>query len=226
MKPAAKTFPKIAIDGPAGAGKSSVAREVARRLKLKYLDTGAMYRAITLKVIQKNLDIEDQEALDRALAETEIQLGEDNKVFMDRQDITEDIRSTEVNNLVSPVSCISSVRKNLVGIQQAIAEQSEGIIMEGRDIASRVMPDADYKIYLDASIEERAKRRCKEQLEKGIELSLEEVATEIEKRDKIDSQRADSPLTIVSDAIIVDTSKMSFNEVVDKIIKLINEGMR
>ena len=226
MKPATKISPKIAIDGPAGAGKSSVAREVARRLNLKYLDTGAMYRAITLKVIQKNLDIKDTEALDRVLAETEIQLGEDNKVFMDGQDITEDIRSAQVNELVSPVSCISSVRRNLVSMQQTIANQSEGIIMEGRDIASRVMPDADYKIYLDASIDERAKRRCREQLEKGIDLSLKEVATEIEKRDKIDSQRADSPLTIVPDAIVVDTSKMSFGEVVDMIIKITNEGTR
>ncbi len=217
---------KIAIDGPAGSGKSTVAREVSRRLKITYLDTGAMYRAVTLKVIRDNIDLNDLETLERMLEETEIGLGEDRKIYLDEEDVTEEIRKPHVNEMVSPVSCISAVRRHLVSMQQTIADQSNGIIMEGRDIASRVMPDADFKFYLDASIEERAKRRCKEQLEKGIALSLNEVAAEIKKRDNIDSHREDSPLTIVADAIIVDTTGMTFIEVVDKIIEVINEGMR
>ncbi len=217
---------KIAIDGPAGSGKSTVSREVSRRLKVPYLDTGAMYRAITLKVIQQKVGLDDLEALDKLLGSTQIRFGEDSKVYLDGEDVTEEIRKPPVNELVSPVSCISSVRRHLVAVQQSIAGESGGIIMEGRDIASRVMPDADYKFYLDASIEERAKRRCKEQLEKGIHLSLREVTAEIKKRDRIDSQREDSPLTVVEDAIIVDTTGMTFIEVVDNIIEVINEGMR
>ncbi len=217
---------KIAIDGPAGSGKSTVAREVSRRLKITYLDTGAMYRAITLKVVLENIDLNDLEALEGMLEETEIRLGEDRKIYLDGVDVTEEIRKPHVNEMVSPVSCISAVRRHLVFMQQTIADQSNGIIMEGRDIASRVMPDADFKFYLDATIEERAKRRCKEQLEKGITLSLPEVSAEIKNRDNIDSHREDSPLTIVADAIVVDTTGMTIVEVIDRIIEVINEGMR
>ncbi len=220
------SYVKIAIDGPAGSGKSTVSREISRRLEVPYLDTGAMYRAITLKVINEKVDLNDLEALDKVLEETDIRLGKDKKVYLDGVDVTEEIRRPHVNELVSPVSCISAVRRNLVALQQSIAIESDGIIMEGRDIASRVMPGADYKFYLDASIEERAKRRCKEQLEKGIELSLQEVSAEINKRDNIDSQREDSPLAVVEDAVIIDTTGMTFGEVVDKIIAVINEGMR
>jgi len=221
-----KNKPKIAIDGPAGAGKSTVAREVSRRLGIKYLDTGAMYRAITLKVLRENIKLEDTTALVRVLENTKIQLGDDNGVFLDGEDVTEEIRSSGVNGLVSPVSAISSVRRHLVSVQQAIAAESDGIIMEGRDIGSRVMPDADYKFYLDASIEERARRRCREQLEKGITLSLEAVGAEIKNRDNIDSQREDSPLTIVDDALVVDTTGMTFDEVVDKIVETVYGGQR
>ncbi len=217
---------KIAIDGPAGSGKSTVAREVSRRLEITYLDTGAMYRAITLKVVLENIDLNDLEALEGMLEETEIRLGKDRKIYLDGVDVTEEIRKPHVNEMVSPVSCISAVRRHLVAMQQTIADQSNGIIMEGRDIASWVMPDADFKFYLDATIEERAKRRCKEQLEKGIVLSLPEVSAEIKNRDNIDSHREDSPLTIVADAIVVDTTGMTIVEVVDRIIELINEGMR
>lgn len=217
--------PKIAIDGPAGAGKSSVARKVAMLLGLKYLDTGAMYRAITLKVITKNLGLDDLDILNKALSETEIKFGEDNKIFLDREDVSDAIRQSEVNNLVSPVSAISTVRKHLVSMQQDIAAGSDGIIMEGRDIASRVMPDADFKFYLDASIEERAKRRCKEQLEKGINLALDEVIKEIKNRDQIDSQREDSPLTVVDDAIVIDTTGLSFEQVVDRVVGTVNNEL-
>lgn len=218
-----KKYPKIAIDGPAGAGKSTVAREVSNRLNIKYLDTGAMYRAFTLKVVRNNIDLDNLELLGKVLEQTSIELGEDKKVFLDGEDVTAEIRQPHVNDMVSPVSCISIVRRRLVAMQQAIAAESNGIIMEGRDIASIVMPDADYKIYLDADLQERTRRRSKEQLEKGIELSEKEVASEILNRDNIDSQRDDSPLTIVNDAIIIDTTNMTFEMVVDKIIEIVNE---
>ena len=217
---------RIAIDGPAGAGKSTVAREVSNRLDIKYLDTGAMYRAVTLKFIREKVELSDLKMVNEILERTSIKLGNDKKVFLDSEDVTAEIRMPHVNEMVSPVSCLSSVRSRLVAMQQEIARESGGIIMEGRDIASRVIPDADYKFYLDASIEERARRRCREQLEIGIILDVDAVAAEIKKRDNIDSQRDDSPLTIVEDAIIIDTTKMTFEEVVDKIVGIVNKNMR
>ena len=217
---------KIAIDGPAGAGKSTVARAVSGRLGLTYLDTGAMYRAITLKIAREKIDLADLEAIGDLLDRTTINLDHENRVFLDDEEVTEEIRLAQVNDLVSPVSCISSVRRRLVAMQQAIADESRGIVMEGRDIASRVMPDADYKFYLDASVQERARRRTREQLAKGINLSENEVAAEIRKRDKIDSQREDSPLTIVEDAVIIDTTGMTFDEVVEFIVNTVKAGLR
>lgn len=209
---------KIAIDGPAGAGKSTVAREVARRLQIKYLDTGAMYRAVTLKFIRDNIDLNDPAAVDTALEEIRISFTDDQRIFLNGEDVTAEIRFPAVNKLVSPVSAISTVRRRLVEVQQSIAGESKGIIMEGRDIASKVMPEADFKFYLDASVAERALRRKKEQLEKGIPYDEEAVVEEIAARDKIDSGRADSPLTIVTGAIVIDTTQLSFNEVVDRIL--------
>lgn len=216
---------RIAIDGPAGAGKSTVAREVANRLKLKYLDTGAMYRAITLKVHRTATDLDNHDALANLLTHTKIKIDQDNRVFLDGEDVTDEIRMAHVNSLVSPVSCISQVRRHLVVLQQKIADQSGRIIMEGRDIASRVMPDADYKIYLDASIEERARRRSLEMTAKGHEVDIKQVEEEIRSRDKIDSNRADSPLTLVDDAIIIDTTGMTFDEVVAQIVNEVTTGV-
>ena len=217
---------KIAIDGPAGAGKSTVGRAVSGRLGLTYLDTGAMYRAITLKIAREKTDLADQEAISNLLDRTTIDLDHKNRVFLDGEDVTDEIRLAPVNDLVSPVSCVSLVRRRLVAIQQAIASESRGIIMEGRDIASKVMPDADYKIYLDASVQERARRRTREQLAKGINRTEDEVAAEIRKRDSIDSQREDSPLTFVPDAVIIDTTGMTLEEVVDLIVYTVTAGLR
>ncbi len=214
-------YPNIAIDGPAGAGKSSVTREVSRRLKLRYLDTGAMYRAITLKLLQESVDITDLDLIAKTLENTDIKLNDQEEVFLDGKPVTAEIRSSEVNRLVSPVSAIPIVRRRLVEMQQAIAKESEGIVMEGRDIASKVMPDADFKFFLDASIEERARRRRKEQLDKGIEMTEQEVIAEIKNRDIIDSGREDSPLTRVWDAVVIDTTNMAFDAVVDKIVGLV-----
>lgn len=216
--------PKVAIDGPAGAGKSTVAREIAERLDLKYLDTGAMYRAITLKLIREKVDLNNIEALKSTLGSTSIRLGDHKKVYLDGEDVTEEIRKPYVNEMVSPVSALSAVRRHLVALQQQIASETDGIIMEGRDTTSVVLPDADYKFYLDASLEERARRRNREELEKGIALSSEEVSEQIARRDSIDSQREDSPLTIVPDAIVIDTTKIDFEGVVSEIIRIIDAG--
>jgi CMP/dCMP kinase len=212
--------PIIAIDGPAGAGKSTVAREVAKRLNIKYLDTGAMYRAVTLKVIREKIDLADLDLLQEMLANTDIRLGTGIEVYLDGEDVTEAVRLPAVNELVSPVAAIPMVRKRLVALQQSLAAETDGIIMEGRDIASRVLPDADYKFYLDASLEERSKRRGKEQEEKGVKRTLQEVSAEIEKRDSIDSQREDSPLVIVPDALIINTTAMTIEEVVNVIVEV------
>lgn len=220
-----KSYLKVAIDGPAGAGKSTVSRAVSSRLNLKYLDTGAMYRAITLKVIREGINISDLDALGEMLDRTSLQLGDDQKVYLDGEDVTAAIRSPEVNELVSPVSAVSLVRRRMVKLQQGLADQSAGIIMEGRDIGSKVMPEADYKFYLDASIEERTRRRLKEQLEKGLLRSEGEVAAEIGGRDEIDSNRGDSPLSVVADAVVIDTTVMTFDEVVEKITRIVSEGL-
>ncbi len=215
---------RIAIDGPAGAGKSTVAREVARRLGITYLDTGAMYRAVTLKLIRNKTSLEDLEALEKVLDQTTIELTEENCVILDDEDVSSLIRQPPVNSYVSPVSAVPLIRRRLVGMQRVIADNTDGIIMEGRDIASIVMPDAEYKFYLDASLEERAGRRRKEQLEKGLSLEKDEVAAEIEKRDQIDSSRKDSPLSITPDAVVIDTTKLSFEQVVETILKVIKQG--
>jgi len=217
---------RVAIDGPAGAGKSTVAREIAQRLNLKYLDTGAMYRAITLKAHREKTNLADPEAVRDLLERTSINIGNQKEVYLDGEDVSEEIRMSHVNELVSPVSAIPAVRRHLVALQQIVADQSEQIIMEGRDIGSRVMPEAELKIYLDASVEERARRRNMEQLKKGFDLPLEKVIAEINNRDRIDSGREDSPLTRVPDAVVVDTTGMSFEEVVDIIVKHINERPR
>ena len=213
---------KIAIDGPAGAGKSTVAREIARRLNLKYLDTGAMYRAITLKLYRARISLDDLEAIAELLKHTALDVTADQRVLLDGEDVTAEIRKPYVNNLVSPVSTIPLVRRKLVQLQQAIAARSRGIVMDGRDIGTRVLPDADLKVYLDATLAERARRRFKEQLERNIHLTFEEVEAELKERDRIDSERADSPLTVAADACVIDTTDLTFEEVVAKIMSLIS----
>jgi cytidylate kinase len=219
----ANQYIKIAIDGPAGAGKSTVAREVARRLQIKYLDTGAMYRAVTLKLIRENTPIDDLRQVEAVLQRTSLDVESGQRVFLDGEDVTLEIRQPHVNNLVSPVSAIPAVRRRMVELQQEIASRSGSIIMDGRDIASRVMPHADYRFYLDASLEERARRRRKEQLERGLALSLEDVAAEIQARDRIDSGRADSPLTVTPGSIVIDTTAMTFDQVVETLLAEVTE---
>jgi CMP/dCMP kinase len=164
--------PNVAIDGPAGAGKSTVAREVAKRLGLQYLDTGAMYRAITLKMIRDNIDLDDAEALRSTLQQTAIHLDDQKKVYLDGEDVTEEIRKPHINEMVSPVSAQSIVRRHLVALQQKIASETNGIIMEGRDTTSVVLPDADYKFILMPRLRKEREDATANSLKRASTLAL------------------------------------------------------
>ena len=213
----------IAVDGPACAGKSTVAKKIADKLNILYIDTGAMYRAVTLNIIKNNIDLKDDESIQRLLENIEITLkGE--KIYLNQKDVSKKIRSTEVNRLVSPVSAMPIVREKLVKLQRDMASLNS-VIMDGRDIGTNVLKNADVKIYLTASIDERAKRRYLEMKEKGIaaDLDLDAVKKDIIMRDKIDSERTLNPLKKAEDAIIVETTDKSIDEVVNEIIDIVNK---
>ena len=206
----------ITIDGPSGAGKSTVAKLIADKLGFRYLDTGAMYRAVTLYMIENQVDIKNEEEVINALNKLNIGFDSNYRIYLDSQDITEDIRKEKVVKFVSEVSAISSVRRKMVDLQRDIAKEGN-YILDGRDAGSVVFPNADYKFYLDASLEERAKRRYKEELSKEVDISFEEVRESIKKRDKYDSNRKDSPLVVPENAIIIDTTNMTIDEVAEEI---------
>lgn len=206
----------ITIDGPSGAGKSTVAKLIADKLGFKYLDTGAMYRAVTLYMIENQVDIKNEEEVINALNKLNIGFDSNYRVYLDSQDITEDIRKEKVVKFVSEVSAISSVRRKMVDLQRDIAKEGN-YILDGRDAGSVVFPNADYKFYLEASLEERAKRRYKEELSKEVDISFEAVKESIKKRDKYDSNRKDSPLVVPENAIIIDTTNMTIDEVAEEI---------
>ena len=206
----------ITIDGPSGAGKSTVAKLIADKLGFKYLDTGAMYRAVTLYIIENQVDIKNEEEVINALNKLNIGFDSNYRIYLDSQDITEDIRKEKVVKFVSEVSAISSVRRKMVDLQRDIAKEGN-YILDGRDAGSVVFPNADYKFYLDASLEERAKRRYKEELSKEVDISFEAVKESIKKRDKYDSNRKDSPLVVPENAIIIDTTNMTIDEVAEEI---------
>lgn len=210
----------IAIDGPAGAGKSTVAKNIATRLNLIYIDTGAMYRALTLKIINSKIDFEDQDSIFEIAKKTKIEL-KNNRIFLDKIDVTEEIRQPSVNSKVSLIAQISEIRKLMVDLQRNIAKNNN-VIMDGRDIGTHVLPKASYKFFLTASIEERANRRRMELNNKGFKVSTDDIMTEIGKRDKMDSERSVSPLKPAEDAIMIDTTSKSIQSVVDEIITLIN----
>ncbi|WP_270179076.1 (d)CMP kinase [Alkalihalobacillus sp. CinArs1] len=215
----------IAIDGPAGAGKSTVARRVADKLSFLYIDTGAMYRALTYKAIENNADLEDGPVLKKLLDKTDIdlQLGEkDQHVLIDSIDVTEDIRSLEVTNNVSFVARQSEVRGEMVKRQQLLAEKG-GVVMDGRDIGTHVLPKAELKVFLSASVEERAARRYKELVDNGVQANYDQIKEEIALRDKRDSEREVAPLVKAKDAIEIDTTSMTISEVVHHILLLAKE---
>lgn len=217
----------IAIDGPAAAGKSTVAKIIAEKLSYIYIDTGAMYRAITYKAISKKMDLEDEWALYETLLKTEIRLvptSTGQLVYLDDQDVTMDIRSASVTNSVSIVSKHKKVREEMVRRQQELAGGG-GVVMDGRDIGTHVLPNAEVKIFLLASVEERAARRHAENLAKGFPSDLAKLKEDIERRDKIDSDREIAPLKQADDAVELDTTALEIEEVVEKIMKLVNERM-
>ena len=211
---------KIAIDGPAGSGKSTISKLLARKLNFTHIDTGAMFRAVTLKALQKGINLENEEEY-TFLETTAIELKGD-KIFLDGKDVSTEIRSVEVTKHASTPAKLGVVRTNLLRLQREIAAKIN-VIMDGRDIGSVVLPDAELKIYLDASPECRALRRMKEREESGVFVSFEETLQEIITRDHKDSTRAIAPLCVAADAVVIDTSNMTIDEVIEKIISLMNE---
>lgn len=216
---------QIAIDGPASAGKSTVAKLVAKKLGYVYCDTGAMYRATTYAAKKNHVAYDDDQGLKEMLEKTEIRFvpaEPEQKVFVNETEVTKTIRLPEIANNVSTVSAQKSVRADLTERQRMIAEQG-GIVMDGRDIGTTVLPNAEVKIFLVASVHERAVRRFKENVEKGIDTPLDVLEKEIEERDYKDSHRKISPLTQAKDAVLVDTTLLSIEEVVAKIMEIIEK---
>lgn len=212
----------VAIDGPAGAGKGTITKKVAEKLKLVNVDTGATFRCVALNMLNKNIGIDEEEKIKELLDKINIEMKSNGEIFLNGENVTKRIRENDVNNFVSPVSTIQPVRDKLLEIQRKIAEGKD-VIMEGRDIGTVVFPNANVKIYLDATPEERAKRRVLQNEEKGIKTSYEEVLENIKDRDKRDSNRKVAPLKKADDAIYIDSSNMTINEVVENVIALIND---
>ncbi|WHY75896.1 (d)CMP kinase [Neobacillus sp. WH10] len=215
----------IAIDGPAAAGKSTVAKIVAEKLSYVYIDTGAMYRALTYKAIVNHLNLEEEALLFDMLLSTDIKLLPSDKgqlVYLDNKDVTQEIRTSDVTNNVSIVSIHQKVREEMVRRQQDFATKG-GVVMDGRDIGTHVLPGAEVKVFLLASVEERAERRHIENLQKGFPSDLEKLKEEISRRDKIDSEREVAPLKKADDAIEIDTTSLTIPKVVEKIMALVHE---
>ena len=215
----------VGIDGPAGSGKGTVTKIIANKTGLINIDTGITYRCVALAVLNKNIDLNEEEKIIEIAKNIKIEINntpEGDIVFLDGENVTDKIRSKEVSAIVSPVSSIKEVRYLMVDVQRKLAK-GKNVIMEGRDICTYVFPNADVKIYLDASIEERAKRRYKEMKEKGIEITFEEVRDNIEKRDLNDMSKEVGALKKAEDSIVVDSTNKSIDEVVEEIIRIIND---
>jgi cytidylate kinase len=215
----------IAIDGPAAAGKSTVAKRLAEKLSYLYIDTGAMYRALTYCALKRGVDVNDEKGLMNVLHDTYIELKPSERgqlVFVNGEDVTEFIRQSDVTNSVSYVAKHPAVREEMVKRQREFAKHG-GVVMDGRDIGTHVLPNAEVKIFLLASVEERAKRRHAENIARGFPSDLEQLKEEIARRDKIDSEREVSPLKKADDAVEIDTTSLSIDEVVAEIMKIVVE---
>jgi len=216
----------IAVDGPAGTGKSSVSRGLARALGARYLDTGAMYRIVTLAVLRAGVDPADTPAIEAATADVPLSVGYDpdeSKAYLDGEDVSREIRGDAVTKAVSAVSAVPAVRARLVQLQRELACGSTDVVVEGRDIGTVVLPDADLKIFLTASAEERARRRNNQNIAAGRGDDYEGVLADVKRRDHLDSTRAVSPLRAADDAVVVDTSDMTESEVVDHLLELVRQ---
>ena len=215
---------QIAIDGPAGAGKSTVAKLVAKQLKLFYVDTGAMYRAIAYKALENKINLEDELKVNEIAKTAEVVLDHSGAgtVWCDGENVTQAIRRPEISRAVSTVAAYAGVRAHLVHLQRREAERG-GVVMDGRDIGTHVLPDASLKIFLTATLQERAKRRWLELVKAGKNTLLEEVAQDMQERDRRDTQRVVSPLESAQDAVLLDTTGLSVEEIVAKIVALTQE---
>lgn len=211
----------VTVDGPAGSGKSTIAKIIAKKYGFTYLDTGAMYRMIALYALENSIDLQDSKAIETMLKNTKLDIV-GNQFFLNGKDVSDEIRTPRVSAIVSPVSAIKEVRVKLVDLQREISK-GKSVILDGRDIGTVVFPSGDVKIYLVASPEERAKRRLKEYEEKGVEADYESVLASIKERDFIDSTRKESPLKKAEDAHEIDSNTMSIDEVVEVISKYIDE---
>ena len=215
----------IAIDGPAGAGKSSIAKEAARRLGFVYVDTGALYRTVALNALNQGVDLENSDAVIASLDGTDIRLAFEagtQKVLLNGQDVSDSIRTEQVSAGASKVSAIPAVREFLFGLQKNIAASCD-CLMDGRDIGTVVLPDADLKIFLTASPEERARRRYEQNRERGMEADYDAILAEVNQRDYQDTHREIAPLRQAGDAVLLDSTHMSFQEVVDRLLQLVEE---
>lgn len=217
------THINIAIDGPAGAGKSTVAKAVSKELGIIYLDTGAMYRTVALKAILSGIDTKDEAGLAELVKDIDIRIEyerSEQRIFLDGNDVTENIRTADVSIGASNVAVIPAVRLKMVELQREIAAQND-VVMDGRDIGTYVLPDARYKFFLTASLEERAKRRYDEMIGKGMSAAIDEVQKDIAYRDKNDSTRAFAPLSKAQDAFEIDTTHLNPTEVIETILSCI-----
>ena len=215
----------VAIDGPAGSGKGTVTKLVGKRIGLVNIDTGAMYRCVTLECINKDVLPENLEQIEEILKNINIEFkkdGEKDLVFLNGNNVTDEIRSTKVNSNVAKFAAVKIIRDKMTPLQREMGKNAD-VIMEGRDIGTVVFPDADVKIFLDCSIEERANRRFKQNQEKGIECTYNEVLESIKERHRLETQRDVAPFVQAEDAIYVDSTKLTIEEVVDKIVKIIEE---
>lgn len=215
----------VAVDGPAGTGKSSVSRGLARALGARYLDTGAMYRIVTLAILRAGVDLEDPEAI-AAACEVPMSVGYDpdvDRAFLGAEDVSAEIRGDEVTRAVSAVSAVPAVRTRLVSLQRELASGSDSLVVEGRDIGTVVLPDADVKVFLTATAETRAKRRNDQNVTAGLPDDYEAVLADVRRRDHLDSTRAASPLRPAEDALIVDTSDMTQGQVVAHLLELVEQ---
>ena len=217
----------VAIDGPAGTGKGTIAKLIAQELNLVNIDTGAMYRSITLEAIRQGINyIEEKEKLIEIAKNIKIEMTNNNgeqEIFLNGENVSKEIRSTEVSGFVSQVSSIPEIRELMVNLQRKMAE-GKNVIMEGRDITTVVFPNANVKIYLDADVEERAKRRYKENKEKGMQTTFEETLEAMKKRDYNDMHKPVGALKIAEDAIVVDTTNMTIEEVKEKVKEIVVKG--